>query len=143
MDENDIALGLQASPDVDVAIEIEIDVPDLWPSFVSATFAECDGLEKASQVKAGRLTLKHGKTAGLDPRAWFDAVLARPSLRASAAVVMYAADGKAVRARFVLSRCLPVKLAASVLTGKEGHVAVDELQVAYESVRREQLGGSL
>ena len=60
--------------------------------------------------------------------------IADPSLRAEAEVVLYAADGASERARFVLSRCLPVKLKAPVLNAKDGAVAVEELQIAYERI---------
>jgi hypothetical protein len=34
----------------------------------------------------------------------------------------------------VLSRCLPVKIKAPALNAKDGLIAVEELQVAYESL---------
>ena len=118
----------------------------------SAAFSECDGLEMTMDVKTiregganarqvrlsgavayGQLTLKRGMTANFDLWDWFSAVLDDPSLRASAEVVMLAPDGTA-RARFVLDRCVPVKLKAPVLNAKEGAVAIEELQLAYESL---------
>ena len=38
------------------------------------------------------------------------------------------------RARFVLSRCLPMKVKAPPLNGKDGAVAIEELQIAYERI---------
>jgi hypothetical protein len=39
------------------------------------------------------------------------------------------------QATFVLSRCLPVKLKAPALNARDGVVAVEELQIAYECLR--------
>jgi len=61
-------------------------------------------------------------------------MLAQPSLRADADVIMFAPDGETERARFRLSRCVPVKLKAPPLNAKDGMVAVEELQLAYESI---------
>lgn len=118
----------------------------------SAAFSECDGLEMTMEVKTiregganarqvrltgpatyGQLTLKRGMTANFDLWEWFSAVLADPSLRASAEVVLLAPDGTE-RARFVLDRCVPVKLKAPALNAKDGIVAIEELQLAYESL---------
>jgi phage tail-like protein len=118
----------------------------------SAAFAECDGLEMSMDVKTireggantrqvrltgpvtyGQLVLKRGMTASFDLWDWFSATLAEPSLRASAEVVLLAPDGTP-RARFVLDRCVPVKLKAPALNAKDGLVAIEELQVAYESL---------
>jgi len=121
-------------------------------SLCSAAFAECDGLEMSIDVKTireggdngrqirlsgpvtyGQLTLKRGMTASFDLWEWFSASIVDPALRASAEVVMLAPDG-AERARFVLDRCLPVKLKAPALSAKDGMVAIEELQLAYESL---------
>jgi hypothetical protein len=60
--------------------------------------------------------------------------LAEPALRADAEIVLLAADGQAVQARFVLSRCLPAKLKAPTLNARDGGVAIEELQLAYEAL---------
>ena len=119
----------------------------------SAAFAECDGLEMSMDVKTiregganwkhvrlsgpltfGNVTLKRGMTANFDLWEWFSATARDLSLRASAEVVILAPDGKGERARFVLDRCLPVKLKAPALNAKDGVVAIEELQLAYESL---------
>lgn len=123
-----------------------------------AAFAECDGLEMNMEVKTiregggndrqirlngpvayGQLTLKRGMTEGFDLWRWFRDSVADPRLRASAEVVLLAADGATVRARFVLSRCVPVKLKAPALNAKDGQIAVEELQVAYETLSLKEL----
>jgi phage tail-like protein len=133
---------------------VEIDVEGVSDKVCSAAFAECDGLEATMEVKTireggnngvqfrltgplsyGQLTLKRGMTANFDLWRWLGAVLADPGLRAHASVTLLAADGKTVRAIFVLSRCVPVKLKAPALNAASGTVAIEELQLAYESLR--------
>ena len=120
---------------------------------ISAAFAECDGVEMSMDVKTireggnnarqirltgpisfGTLTLKRGMTANFDLWEWFSALLTKPHLRADAEVIVFAADGTTERARFVLKRCVPIKLKAPPLNGKDGAVAIEELQLAYESL---------
>lgn len=121
---------------------------------VNAAFAECDGLEMTHDVKTireggandrqirlngtvsyGQLTLKRGMTENFDLWKWFQDSIADPRLRAGAEVVLLAADGVSERARFQLSRCVPVKLKAPQLNAKDGQIAIEELQVAYETLQ--------
>ena len=121
---------------------------------VSAAFSECDGLELGMEVKTlreggfndrqvrlagpatvGQLTLKRGMSGdSFELWQWMSDSLANPGQRAEAEVVLMAADGRTPRARFVLARCLPVKLKAPPLNGREGAVAIEELQLAYERI---------
>jgi phage tail-like protein len=140
---------------------VEIVRSDAGAPLVGAAFAECDGLEVGMEVKTireggnndrqirlagpatvGLLTLKRGMSGdSLELWQWMTDSLADPGLRADAEVVLLAPDG-AERARFVLSRCLPVKLKAPPLNGKDGAVAIEEMQLAYEhiAVKRGQGG---
>ena len=132
---------------------VEIDVPGVSSRVCSASFSECDGLEATMEVKTireggnnvtqirltgplayGQLTLKRGMTATFDLWDWMAAVSTQPALRADGEVVVLAPDGRTERARFLLSRCVPVKLKAPPLNAKDGMVAVEELQLAYESL---------
>jgi phage tail-like protein len=120
-----------------------------------ASFSECDGLEVSMEVKTlreggnngrqirlpgpiayGQLVLKRGMTRDRDLWSWFSDVTDDPTLRASAEVVMFSsAEGAYVeQARFQLTGCLPVKLKAPALNAKDGLIAIEELQVAYESL---------
>ncbi len=119
---------------------------------VSAAFAECDGLEMTMEVKTirvggsndrqirlagpaafGQLTLKRGMSEdSFDLWNWMSDCIADPGKRAQATIVLYAADGTTERARVLLQRCLPVKLKAPALNAKDGAIAVEELQIAYE-----------
>src|SRR6185369_9437477 len=93
----------------------------------AAAFSECDGLEMSMEVKTireggnngkqirltgpmsyGQVTMKRGMTATFDLWDWFNLMLTNAALRADAEVVIFAADGTTERARFLLSRCLPV-----------------------------------
>lgn len=139
---------------------VEIVRADGASPLVSAAFAECDGLELSMEVKTireggandrqirlagpanvGQLTLKRGMTAdSLDLWLWMTDSLADPSLRAEAEVVLLAPDGSE-RLRFVLSRCLPLKVKAPPLNAKDGAIAIEELQIAYERIGVKRAGG--
>jgi phage tail-like protein len=132
---------------------VEIRVNDTIPRLCSAAFAECDGLEMTLDVKTireggnnvaqirlagpvayGQLSLKRGMTATFDIWDWFAAVTRTPALRADGEVVLFAADGVTERVRFVLERLLPIRVKAPQLNAKDGMVAIEELQIAYESM---------
>ena len=133
---------------------VEINRGEDAKPLVSAAFAECDGLEMSMELKTireggandrqirfngpvalGQLTLKRGMTDNFDLWHWFQDSVSNPRLRANAEVVMYAGDGSTVCASFQLSRCVPMKLKAPALNARDGQVAVEELQVAYETLR--------
>ncbi|HEX2912443.1 MAG TPA: phage tail protein [Chloroflexia bacterium] len=134
---------------------VEISIPGVSEQVCKAAFAECDGLEMSLELKTireggnnnrqlrllgpvsyGQVTLKRGMTANFDLWKWFDTVLqpGKHNLRADAEVVMFEENSKLQkeRVRFRLSRCLPVKLKAPNLNAKDGAVAIEEFQMAYE-----------
>ena len=132
---------------------VEIKVDGVAMQICDASFSECDGLEMTMDVKTireggnngkqirltgpinyGQVTMKRGMTTNFDLWYWFDLMLTNPSLRADAEVVIFASDGTTERARFLLSRCVPTKLKSPPLNAKEGAVAIEELQLSYESV---------
>lgn len=130
----------------------EITVDSIAPRLCEAAFSECDGLEMTMDVKTireggnngvqvrlagavnyGTLTLKRGMTSSFHVWEWFEASHRDPSLRAHAEVVLLAAD-RSVNARFVMEGCLPLKVKAPPMNAKDGVIAIEELQVAYESL---------
>lgn len=139
---------------------VEITRTEGAEALVSAAFAECDGLEVTMEVKTireggnngcqirltgpynfGQVTLKRGMTSNFDLWDWVTDTLHNPSLRAVAEVVILAPEKAPIEgakreklASFTLSGCLPVKLKAPPLNAKEGVVAIEELQIAYESL---------
>jgi len=136
---------------------VEIDVPGISGKICNAAFAECDGLELTHDVKTireggnnraqirltgpasfGTVTLKRGMTPNFHLWQWFDAVVANPALRAHGEVVIftraYRESGREERARFLLERCVPVKLKAPPLNARDGLVAIEELGLACESI---------
>jgi phage tail-like protein len=132
---------------------VEIHVPGVSKQVCNAAFSECDGLDMTMDVKTireggnngrqirltgpvsyGQVTLKRGMTSSFDLWDWFSAVVSDPKLRADAQIVVFAPDGKTARITFLLSRCLPVKLKAPALNAREANVAIEELQLAYESL---------
>lgn len=143
----------QAHPFTNFNFAVEINRGESVHALVNAAFSECDGLEMNLEVKTiregganhrqirlngavayGQLTLKRGMTDNFDLWNWFRDSVADPRLRASAEVVLLAPDGSTERARFQLTRCVPVKLKAPALNARDGQVAVEELQVAYETL---------
>ena len=116
-----------------------------------AAFAECDGIELTMDVKTIRqggandrayrvpgvinysnLTLKRGVTGNLDLWDWVQRSTADPGLRANAEVIIFKADGSTEAMRYQLHRCLPIKFKAPTLSAKDGQVAIEEFQLAYE-----------
>jgi phage tail-like protein len=81
-------------------------------------------------------------TTSFDLWDWFDKMLTNVRLRANAEVVIFAADGKQERVRFLLKNCLPTKLKAPALNAKDGMVAIEELQLTYESLKMKRPSGS-
>ncbi len=126
-------------------------------SLCEGSFSDCDGLEMTMDVKTirqggdnarqirlagpvsfGQLTLKRGMTTkGRDLWDWFTQTLADPSLRADAQIVMFETDRTKQTALFNLGRCIPVKIKAPALNARDGIVAIEELQIAYETLRLE------
>jgi phage tail-like protein len=121
---------------------------------VEASFSDCDGLEMTMDVKTIReggapdrairvngnvayanVTLKRGMTSNFDLWTWFKDSVENPRLRADAEVVMLATDGTSERARFQLSRCVPIKMKAPALSSIGTAVAIEELQMAYETLK--------
>ena len=128
-----------------------------------ASFSECDGLEMTMEVKTireggnngtqirltgptnyGQLTLKRGMTSSFDLWNWFSAMQQRPWLRSNATIVMLDADrsNDKENVHFVLRRCLPIKIKAPALNAKDGTIAVEEFQLAYESLTLEKPKGN-
>jgi phage tail-like protein len=137
---------------------VDISVPDLSPDpLCHAAFAECDGLEMTMDIKTireggnnaaqvrlfgavnyGTLALKRGMTTSFDLWNWFESLYepGKPTARGEVTVTSFAADGATEQVKFFLERCLPLKLKAPVLNAKDGAVAIEELQIAYEWLSR-------
>lgn len=145
---------------------VEINVPFIGPKLCNAAFSDCDGLEMTMDIKTireggnntqqirmvgavnyGLLTLKRGMTSNFDLWDWFDAQQSaspqqlRKDLRGDAEVVILAADNNTELTRFILTRCLLTKLKAPTLNAKDGIIAIEELQLSYESMTRKQKQG--
>jgi len=152
-------------PFISFNFSVEIDVPAIAPALCLAAFSECDGLEMTMDVKTireggnntrqirligaanyGVVTLKRGMTANFDLWDWFDAQQhgspqqLRKDLRGETKITLLSANGKE-KARFLLKSCLLTKLKAPPLNAKDGVIAIEELQLTYESLSFEQPGG--
>lgn len=143
-----------AYPFTNFNFAVEIHVEGVSPMICSAAFSECDGLEGTMAAKIiheggnngqqicltgpisySQLTLKRGMTPNFDLWDWFDKTVTNVRLRAQAEVIILAADGKRERVRFVLKNCLPTKLKAPALNAISAAVAIEELQLTYESLK--------
>jgi phage tail-like protein len=139
---------------------VEIVVPGFSEPVCNAAFAECDGLDMRMQVRTIReggdnsrqihlagpvthsnLRLRRGMTRSFDLWEWFARTTEAggSGLRSTRAVVQILdADTFNPLVRFVLDRCLPVHLKGPALNAMSGAIAVEELELAYESLRVEQ-----
>ncbi len=117
-----------------------------------AEFSECDGLEMSIEPKSireggnngqqihlagpvsyGQLSLKRGMTDNFDLWNWFEQIQNNRSLRASGEVLMLSSS-RNEEVKFALTGCLPIKLKAPSLNAQSGLVAIEEMQIAYETL---------
>jgi phage tail-like protein len=151
--------SLSAYPFTAFNFSVEINVPFIGPKLVNAAFSECDGLDMTMDVKTireggnntqqvrmvgavnyGQVTLKRGMTSSFDLWDWFDAQQhanpqqLRTNIRGDVDVVIIAPDRTTELVRFVLKKCLLTKLKAPALNAKDGVVAIEEMQLTYESM---------
>ena len=124
-------------------------------------FSDCDGMEMSMDVKTirqggdnarqirlagpvslGQITLKRGMTTGFDLWNWFNQTITDPGLRADVQIVMFETDRSKQTASFHLERCIPIKLKAPALNARDGIVAIEELQLAYETLRLDSSKGA-
>jgi phage tail-like protein len=140
---------------------IELTYGDAAAVVCGGEFSECDGLEVTLEPKTireggnnsrpihlvgpvgyGQLTLKRGMTTDFGLWDWFAAVqrTAGHGLRATGTIAIQSADAvvdaRSDRVVFDLTGCLPVKLRAPGLSARDGGIAVEEMQVAYETLTR-------
>jgi phage tail-like protein len=147
--------------------DVQIEVPGLGgTALCEGQFSECDGLEmnmdlktireggnNTSQIRLigpatyGTLTLKRGMTShSFDLWDWFDAQQhatpreLRSDYRGNITIALKGADHEET-ARYIFRRCLLTKLKAPPMNAKDGLVAIEEIQVSYESMAIEAPGG--
>jgi phage tail-like protein len=116
-------------------------------------FSECDGLEMTLSPRTireggnntrqihlvgptsyGQLTLKRGMTENTALWRWFERIQRRLDLRADGKIVMLAPNRRDKQVRFNITGCLPVKLKAPALSAKDGLIAIEEMQLVYETL---------
>ena len=144
-------------PFMNFHFSVEIHLNGSSESLCSAAFSECDGLEMnmgiktireggnngqqihlAGPVTYGQLTLKRGMTTSFDLWDWFDTTVTAVRTRAQAEVVILSPNGLTRMTSFVLTNCIPIKLKAPALNATDGRVAIEELQLAYETLKRKR-----
>lgn len=144
---------------------ISFTLPDKENEVCEAEFSECSGLEMTMEVNTireggnnseqihlagpltyGQLTLKRGMTANFDLWDWFEQVQTNRLLRVDGEIHMLSAQKMSTDAVppgkknkdvvFKLSSCMPVKMVAPGLNGKDGEIAIEEMQIVYERLQR-------
>jgi len=134
---------------------VEVKVDGISDRLCGATFSEVDGLEMTMEPKTireggnntvavhlvgpvsyGQLTLKRGMTPNFDLWKWFARVTSPGyrGVRSRVEIVVVSSDGTTEDARFIADGCLPTKLKAPPLNAKDGQVAIEEMQVVYQSL---------
>lgn len=140
---------------------INLELPGEKKPLFEGAFSECDGLEMSMSPKSireggnngrqihlagpisyGQLTLKRGMTPDFSLWKWFKRTQLEPDLRASGTINILAAKGGPnadIEASFTLTGCLPIKLKAPSLSAKDGAVAIEEIQLAYETLDQQEV----
>jgi phage tail-like protein len=142
---------------------VEVKVDGVATKVCGATFSEVDGLEMTMEPKTIReggnntvavhlvgpvsyaqLTLKRGMTPNFDLWKWFAKVNSPGfrGVRSRLEVIVISSDGEREDARFVAEGCMPVKIKAPGLNAKEGQIAIEEMQVVYQSLTLKASSGS-
>ena len=145
-------------------IEISYKDNDKKTQFCGASFSECDGIEMSMIPKTIReggnnlrqihlngpvsystLTLKRGMTENMKLWEWFEYVdkknIKDRKFRTTAEVLLYSNDRERVNAYFKLKGCIPIKLRAPNLNATDSGIAIEEMQIAYEFLKRENPTG--
>ena len=133
--------------------KVQLKLRDESQPFCEGEFSEVSGLEAGIDVQTireggnnarqihligpvsyGQLTLKRGMTTNFDLWRWFSSVQQDRSLRASGEIVMLSSDRRIESVRIALSGCLPLKIKAPALNAMDGLIAIEEMQIAYETM---------
>jgi phage tail-like protein len=142
---------------------VEVKVDGVAKKVCGATFSEVDGLEMTMEPKTIReggnntvavhlvgpvsyaqLTLKRGMTPNFDLWKWFARVNSPGyrGVRSRLEVIVISSDGEKEDARFIAEGCMPVKIKGPALNAKEGQIAIEEMQVVYQSLTLKASSGS-
>ena len=119
-------------------------------------FSECDGLEMNQQVKTvreggnnrqpihlmgptsyGQLTLKRGMSSDFGLWEWFDRSVStgREGVRLNGQIFLGSSNGMNNDVTFLLYGCIPTRLKAPSFNAKDGGIAIEEIQIAYERLQ--------
>lgn len=144
---------------------VSFTLPGKEKEMCEAEFSECSGLEMSMELKTikeggnngeqihlagpmtyGQLSLKRGMTKNFDLWDWFESVQNQRNLRVDGEVQILSSlrtsknqnpPGKKNKdVVFKLSNCVPMKIVAPSLNAKDGEIAIEEIQIAYERLYR-------
>lgn len=146
---------LNSRPFTTFNFKVNLRAADDGPVICEAEFSECDGLEMNFEPKTireggnnsrqihlpgpvsyGQLTLKRGMTVNFDLWRWFEDVHQNKSLRASGEILMLPShqESETADVKFSITGCYPIKLKAPALNAKDGEIAIEEMQIVYETL---------
>ena len=152
-----------ARPFTTFRFTVDIEVPGVAKHVCESSFSEVSGLEMtlspktireggnntqqihlSGPVSYGKLTLKRGLTTNTHLWDWFERVMRTglEGVRANAVIDVLQADGAGVDARFELTGCLPTKIKAPSLKAADGVIAIEEMTLVYETMRRRKSPGT-
>jgi phage tail-like protein len=135
---------------------IRIDAGGDGGNLCEAAFAECSGMEMsaapktireggnnagpvhlAGPVSHGTLALKRGMSETFDLWNWFDQVHRddQRDRRAECEIEVRTPDNAATAYSLRLTGCLPIKIKAPDLNAKDGGIAIEEIEIAYQGMR--------
>lgn len=153
----------QARPFTTFNFLVNLTFPNDSVPVCDAEFSECSGLEMNMEPKSireggsntrpihlmgkvsyGQLTLKRGMTKNFDLWSWFEFIQLNRGLRADGEIQFLTSErkddgeAKGKNAIFKLTGCLPIKIKAPALNAKDGGIAIEEMQIAYETIYLEK-----
>ncbi len=152
-------MAADALPFTTFNFRVNLEVPGAG-LLCEAAFSDCDGLEMSMAPKSireggnngrpihlvgpisyGQLTLKRGMTSDFALWRWFDRTQRERNLRAWGEIHILTPKGECEgeckgtpQVKFSLTNCLPVKIKAPALSGKDGLIAIEEMQIVYETL---------
>jgi phage tail-like protein len=146
-------------PFVNFNFRLELQYGDSGQPICDAEFSAISGLEISMEPKTvreggnnsrpihlvgpvsyGQATLKRGMTRDFGLWDWFESVRATDGhgIRADGEIAILTPDGRSDAVRYAITGCLPLKIKLPELTAKDGDIAIEEMQIAYEGLTRQR-----
>lgn len=114
---------------------------NLAPKTIREGGNNCQQIHLPGPVTYGQLSLKRGMTDNFDLWTWFEDTQKNLALRANGDVIMFSSNQKPriKEVKFSLTGCIPIKIKAPGFNAKDGQIAIEEMQIAYETLFVERI----